>query len=180
MTSQIITLLPAAQTRAGRGGRYGRTINALLFAGLVGGAAEILWVALYSQLSPLSAAEVSRQVALSIIPAAADVGIAPLLGIFIHLAISVLLVFAFGLSVWLPVVRRYPPVFVIVAAAAALIVVWAVNFFIVLPHVNPAFVTLMPYPVTFFSKLLFGLAAGWCLYRVEIKTRPAWITVLNK
>jgi hypothetical protein len=38
--------------------------------------------------------------------------------------------------------------------------VWAVNFFVVLPQVNPAFVHLPPYGVTLISKLLFGLAAA--------------------
>ena len=35
------------------------------------------------------------------------------------------------------------------------------NFFLVLPELNPAFVTLLPYGVTLFSKVLFGITLGW-------------------
>jgi hypothetical protein len=38
--------------------------------------------------------------------------------------------------------------------------VWAINFFLVLPLISPAFVSLVPYPVSLVSKLLFGLAAA--------------------
>ncbi|HLD13557.1 MAG TPA: hypothetical protein VJB18_02450 [Burkholderiales bacterium] len=42
----------------------------------------------------------------------------------------------------------------------ALAAVWAVNFLVILPVVHPAFVYLLPYPVTLLSKLFFGLAMG--------------------
>ena len=41
--------------------------------------------------------------------------------------------------------------------------IWAVNFFAVLPAVNAGFVGLMPYGVTFASKLLFGIAMATTL-----------------
>ena len=43
---------------------------------------------------------------------------------------------------------------------AALAGVWAVNFFVVLPIVSPAFVHIVPYAVSLTSKLLFGVAAA--------------------
>ena len=43
---------------------------------------------------------------------------------------------------------------------AALVSVWAVNFFVVLPTISPAFVHLAPYSVSLMSKVLFGLAAA--------------------
>jgi hypothetical protein len=43
---------------------------------------------------------------------------------------------------------------------AALACVWAVNFFVALPLISPEFVSLVPYPVSLISKLLFGLAAA--------------------
>jgi hypothetical protein len=43
---------------------------------------------------------------------------------------------------------------------AALAGVWAVNFFMVLPIVSPAFVHIVPYAVSLTSKLLFGVAAA--------------------
>jgi hypothetical protein len=51
------------------------------------------------------------------------------------------------------------------SAAAVLILagVWAGNFFVLLPQIDPSFVTLLPYGATLASKLLFGLAAAVCL-----------------
>jgi hypothetical protein len=53
----------------------------------------------------------------------------------------------------------------------SLTVMWAVNIFIVLPATNPAFVHLLPYPVTLVAKLLFGLAAAATLCAL---TPPDW------
>src|SRR6185436_17755875 len=100
--SSSITSLPVYRSRE-QVSTYGRTVKALLVAGLAGGIAEIVWIAFYSQYSPLSLSEVSRQIVLSMIPAVADAGVAPLIGVAIHLALSVLLAFAFGILVWLPV-----------------------------------------------------------------------------
>jgi hypothetical protein len=41
-----------------------------------------------------------------------------------------------------------------------------INFFLILPVVNPDFVTLMPYAVTLASKLGFGIAMGWVFWRL--------------
>ena len=46
---------------------------------------------------------------------------------------------------------------------ASLASIWAINFFVVLPFVSPAFVHLLPYGVTLASKLGFGLAAAGML-----------------
>jgi hypothetical protein len=56
---------------------------------------------------------------------------------------------------------RPGPCTIIAGATVLLVIVWAVNFFLVLPALNPAFVTLLPYGVTLFSKVLFGIAMGW-------------------
>jgi len=43
---------------------------------------------------------------------------------------------------------------------AALFYVWAINFFVVLPFVSPAFTSIVPYAVSLASKLLFAVAAA--------------------
>jgi hypothetical protein len=58
------------------------------------------------------------------------------------------------------------------AVTAGLVAVWAVNFFVVLPVINPQFVDLVPYTVSFVSKVLFGVAAACTLQVVQIM-RPA-------
>ncbi|HLB81398.1 MAG TPA: hypothetical protein VJJ77_12930 [Dongiaceae bacterium] len=46
------------------------------------------------------------------------------------------------------------------AVIGVLIAVWAINFLVILPIVNPAFIGLLPYGATLTSKVLFGLAAA--------------------
>jgi hypothetical protein len=55
---------------------------------------------------------------------------------------------------------------------AALTCVWAINFFVVLPVIDPAFILLVSYPVSLISKLLFGLAAAEVVRR-QAATAPA-------
>lgn len=136
----------------------GAPLKVILLAGLCGGLAEVVWVQLYSSLAGLSGAEVARQVTASLWPGAAEAAFAPGLGIAIHLALSLLLAVCFATLVWAPFLRRRGPAASLAAASAVLAAIWAVNFLAVLPIVNPEFVGLLPYSVTFGSKLLFGLA----------------------
>lgn len=53
----------------------------------------------------------------------------------------------------------------------ALAGVWALNFLLVLPLLNPRFVTLMPYAATLVFKALFGLAMGAVLARAGVPGR---------
>jgi len=131
-------------------------------AGLAGGLAEVLWVASYSALTGMDGAEVARQVTASVFPALAGASGAAWLGLGIHLGLSLLLAAGFVLAAarWL---ARRPPAVVFAASAAALAMVWAINFLLVLPALNPTFVSLLPYPVTLVSKLLFGAAMAWVL-----------------
>ena len=88
------------------------------------------------------------------------------LGLAIHMGLAV----ALGIVVAMAMPRMPPrlagtprePVAVI---ATLIVGVWAVNFFVVLPVINPAFVTLVPYGASLASKVLFGFAAAfvfWC------------------
>jgi ABC-type transport system involved in cytochrome c biogenesis permease subunit len=56
---------------------------------------------------------------------------------------------------------------------AALVGVWAVNFFVLLPGISPAFIHLVPYPVSLVSKVLFGLAAAEAFCRQDASARKA-------
>lgn len=56
------------------------------------------------------------------------------------------------------------------SAMLMLAMVWKVNFFIILPLVNPAFASLMPYGVTLASKLLFGMTLGLVMYNLRRRT----------
>jgi hypothetical protein len=122
--------------------------------------AEIAWVFAYGAFAGVSATDVAREVTASLVPDAAAWAAAPALGVAIHLGLSVALACAFvaWLDRSLPRVRGTARLVAI--AVGALAGVWAINFFIVLPLVNPRFVTLMPYAATLLSKALFGAAMG--------------------
>jgi hypothetical protein len=152
------------QMNSNRNDRPSVTITTLVLAGLAGGMAEVAWVAIYSAFVPLSSAEVLRQIVASASPALAASRAAPALGMLMHLTLAVALAICYGRFVWAPVRHRFRLGISILTGMAGLAVVWMLNFFVLLPVVNPAFVLLMPFSVSLASKLLFGAAMGWVLF----------------
>jgi len=140
----------------------------LLLAGLAGGLAEILWIAFYTSLTSGSGLEVARQVTATLFPSVAALPAAPAIGIAIHLALSVVLASVFVRFIWIPFAKPLAGGASVIITVAALMAVWAVNFLIVLPVVNPSFVTLLPYEITFVSKALFGAAMAWSLRKTIV------------
>ncbi|MHB8536199.1 MAG: hypothetical protein ACYDBW_12250 [Sulfuricaulis sp.] len=135
----------------------------ILLAGVSGGLAEILWVMIYSALTPVSGVEVAREITASFSPALAAGGSGVWLGIGIHMTLALALGYAYAYLIWKPLVRAHGPQATLAASALTLAAVWTANFFVVLPALNPAFIVLMPYPVTFASKMLFAVAMGGVL-----------------
>lgn len=129
-------------------------------AGLAGGTAEIVWIILFEHLSGGEAAAVARGVTGSIFQQVEPASLAISLGIVIHMGLAILLgiTIAILLRSWMPRVggTALEPVAVIVM----LIAIWATNFFLILPAVNPAFAALIPYGASLISKVLFGAAAA--------------------
>src|SRR5204863_9421935 len=70
----------------------------------------------------------------------------------------VLLAFAFWRLLWRPFAAQRTPIKTALFGMGSLAGVWLVNFTVILPALNPAFVTLLPLWVTLISKLLFGAA----------------------
>ena len=130
----------------------------VVLAGLAGGAAEVAWVSLFSTLTPVSGIEVARQVTASVMPAVAGFALAPVLGIVIHFVLSLALACAFAGTLRLSFLHGPDRTEIMAGAVMLLCTVWFVNFFVVLPVLNPSFIDLMPYEVTFVSKILFGVA----------------------
>jgi hypothetical protein len=139
------------------------SVAAAVSAGAAGGTAEMLWVAAYSAAAPASGLEVARQVAATVLPATAGLSSAPLIGVLIHMALSIALGLALAKLLLGRLAPRHGCGALIAAALGTLAAVWAINFFVILPLLNPAFVTLLPFAVTLASKLLFGLAMGMAL-----------------
>jgi hypothetical protein len=144
-----------------------RLIPLSIVAGLAGGAAEILWVAFYGALTGLDSIAVAREVAISVVPATAAAEYAPALGVLVHLALSLVLGLCFAFIVWVPYARRHGKASTLTSALVVLAGVWLVNFFIILPALNPSFVEIMPLGASLLSKLIFGASMGWVLARTR-------------
>ncbi len=143
--------------------------------GIAGGSAEIGWIALYGAATGTPTDPVARGIVESVIPAMASASWSVWLGILIHLGLALALGVGLALALWLASRRAgaAPSEFGLVTLALA--AVWAVNFLIALPRINPQFVHLLPYSVTLLSKLLFGLSAA-AVFRAD-RMRRARIPV---
>ncbi len=129
-------------------------------AGLAGGAAEILWIAIYANLSGGEASAVARGVTQTVFPQLITSGATVPLGIAIHLGLAIVLGIAIFVLVRSILPPTLPPAVEPVVVVGLLVGVWTLNFFIILPALNPAFVTLVPYTTSLISKVLFGAAAA--------------------
>lgn len=139
--------------------RYG------MLAGAAGGLAEVIWVYLYSAATGGDAAILARGVTTAAGVSALLPSAPAATGVSVHMALAVLLGLALT-GLWQSVAAFRRDVASLYAVSLlALAAVWAMNFFVVLPVVSPAFVSLVPYSVSFISKLLFGLAAAETLRR---------------
>lgn len=142
-----------------------KLLRMAVLAGMIGGLAEIGWLALYAAFAPISAAEVGREVAVTVLSSAAAAPWAPWAGLGIHLALSVILGLAFVGGLWW--LSGGPPRTQLVWASAVpvLVAVWAINFFLVLPALGSSLSTLMPLGATLLSKVLFGVAMAAMLQK---------------
>jgi hypothetical protein len=136
----------------------------LFLAGLLGGLAEVVWIGLYSLTVNTQISAIGGAIAATVYPPSADLYIAPVLGLVIHMVLAILLAFGFGSLLW-PVIERafHYKATALIASIATLVIVWKVNFFLLLPIWNPEFVSLLPLTVTLASKILFGLTMGTVL-----------------
>ena len=139
-----------------------KLIATALVAGLAGGMAEITWITLYGYAASASPVEVARQVAATVVTPATEAPWMAWAGVAIHIGLSLTLALAFVLMVHASGLRLSTRT-VWIASLLALGSVWAVNFFVVLPILNPAFAVLLPHSVTLASKILFGAAMAGVL-----------------
>ena len=144
-------------------------------AGVAGGLAEIAWVTLYAAATSADpatfASGVTTAAGVSALFPAAPVAV----GVTVHMALAVTLGIALSFGWRALSSHRLDAASPFPFMLAALVGIWAVNFFAVLPIINPAFIHLTPYPVSLMSKVLFGLAAAEALRRQDasaLKARP--------
>lgn len=131
-----------------------------VLAGLAGGAAEVAWVAGYAALTGASGSAVARGVTTAFLPGLSDSSLAVGLGIVLHMVLAVGLGIAVAAAFSAPMLRRIEGWSRSTLVILTLGVVWAFNFMVVLPLLEPSFITLLPLAATLASKLLFGVAAA--------------------
>lgn len=140
------------------GHRTRETVRLGAIAGAAGGLAEMAWVSLYAMATGANPAMVARGVTTAAGASALLPVDAVAVGISVHMTIALALGMALAF-VWraLSATRTLDPFAFMTVALAC---VWAINFFVVLPIVSPAFTQLLPYSISLMSKLAFGLAAA--------------------
>lgn len=141
-----------------------------VLAGLAGGSAEFAWIALYGRLSGTESAAVARGISHTFFPTLAQPAPAAALGVSIHMSLAILLGIAIAVLLHGLLARAGALALEPVAVTALLGAIWAVNFLVVLPVLDPAFVSVVPYGVSLISKLLFGIAAASVL---RMRNRPS-------
>ncbi len=153
-----------ANRAMGRTGRLTGLLRAGLCIGLAGGITEIVVVSAYAAMTGTDGGLVARQIAAAVGLA----GATAMTGIAIHMALSIVLGLALAALMQVVAAPAKSGALVFAVMSASLAVVWAVNFFVVLPMVSPSFVHLLPLAVSFASKLGFGLSAAITWYAIAV------------
>lgn len=131
-------------------------------AGLLAGLAEVIWVVIYGALAGGDYGRVAREIIATVMPGSAGSPLAPYVGLGLHFALSVGLVWLLY-TIYRVLVPQASRPTLIALAAVVLTGIWAMNFFVILPHLNPVMADVLPKPVSLISKLLFGIAMALVL-----------------
>ena len=140
-------------------------IRLIIFSGFIGGMAEVLFMLFYSFVSKGSLVVIGSEITKSFFKSY-EAGVdAALLGLLIHFLLAFVVSFFF-ITVIMPLFNAFNhPNRIMLMSLVYLAMIWCLNFLILLPKVNVAFVHLFPYMVTFASKLLFGYSMSVYLSR---------------
>ena len=129
-------------------------------AGVAGGLAEIAWVMLYAGATGADPSTLARAVTTAAGVSALFPWAPVASGVIVHMLLAAVLGIALSFGWRTLSLHRLDIASPLPFMLAALVGVWVVNFFVLLPIISPAFIHLVPYPVSLVSKVLFGLAAA--------------------
>ncbi len=132
-------------------------------AGLAGGLAEVVFMAVYGGVAGMSGEGVLSLVTYTFFSASFSFGhIGAVSGLGIHLLLSAVIGFFFGAFMYALHRGADSASYgrVAVSGVVLLIGIWTFSFFVLLPQINPAFVSYVPLTAAFFSKLMFGISVG--------------------
>jgi len=131
---------------------------------------EVLWVNISATRLGVDAASIAREVSASVFLAVGPPAMTFWIGLVVHFVLSLLISAAYAFFVWHTRFSARPGMWLI-ASVTSLAGIWAVNFFVLLPWLNPKFPTLLPLDVTFISKLLFAIAL-WGVFAAASRKVP--------
>src|SRR5690349_9433080 len=114
------------------------SLRDFIAAGVAGSLAEVLWITLFCAATGGSAIGVLRQITATMVEGAADAAWAPEAGIVLHFVLGVLIAIAFGIVLCDGLLRRARLPVHFAAALVVLMTIWAFNFFVLLPALNPS------------------------------------------
>jgi hypothetical protein len=138
----------------------GDTLRTGVLAGVAGGVAEMVWVAGYGAMTGTPVGAVARGVATALLPSLGTSSFAAVAGLALHMLLAVGLGIIVVAAVRAPLLRGAGTWSRSALVVLALGAVWATNFLVVLPLLDPSFLVLLPVAVTLASKLLFGVTAA--------------------
>lgn len=126
----------------------------LIFAvsGLLGGFAEIAWMYMYNLNSTLKLSEIGQEIATTIHSSLSN----PYMGLIIHLTLSALIGVAYGKLI---VEKFCKNNFRLIMLSSLFILasIWVCTFKLILPIINADMAAIVPQPISFISKMMFGV-----------------------
>lgn len=134
-----------------------------VWVGLAGGVAEVVFMTVYGILTGMSGVNLLNLITYTFFSGTFSFGhLGAVSGLVIHLLLSAVIGIFFGAFMYAVHHGEKGVSYsrVAVSGIAALIGIWAFNFFVLLPHINPQFVSYVPLTAAFFSKLMFGISVG--------------------
>jgi hypothetical protein len=152
IASEILMLSDNRSPRHGHGPYFLRTG---LCIGLAGGVAEVGVVWLYSALTDTDAALIARHVASAI-----RLGDTASVGVSVHMVLAVTLGICLNAVMRTSADRLVRDRLVFPFMIGSLVIIWSINFIVVLPTVYPSFVHLLPFTISLASKMAFGVSAA--------------------
>lgn len=122
-------------------------------AGALGGLAEIIWMYAYNLQHDSHLSDIGREIANTLRFSSNN----PYLGLIIHLSLSLLIGIVFGKLIVEKFCKDNERL-ILLSSLLILSGIWFCSFKLILPLVNANMVSIVPAPISFISKMLFGVA----------------------
>jgi hypothetical protein len=127
--------------------------------GLISGIAEIAWIYAYSLNHSILFSEIGNEITKSLftISIINEINIAEF-GLFIHIILSIFIGIVFGVFI-LNIIRHYTrkTFLVYFCSISTLMLIWLLAYNVMLPRLNPKFISLIPPDIAMYSKIGFGV-----------------------